>query len=573
MTTPKRTNHASFSACAGGACHVSRRNLVKGATALAGGAMIAGIPTSTLLAQDADETAMIPRLNGGSMGGGTNPQANFNPFSPNRISGTQDLIFERLYFVNGYSCEEIPWLAESYTWSSDSKTLTFTIRDGVTWNDGSAFTADDVAFTFTMVMKTPALDLNGATKGLDTVEARDNTVVFTFASASAPSFYPIAETRIVPKAVWEKQKDPVTFVNADAPVGTGPYTLKNFNSEEVVYGLRQDYWQVEDFRLQEVGFSKAAEGQANMLRLANGEYDWDAQYIPNVEKVYVARDPDHNKYWFDQGACISLYMNLTKKPFDDVAFRKAVAYAVNRDEIAKKAELGYVTTASQTGLKLPAQEAWLNPDIKDQGNIPYDKDQAKSILTDAGYTYDGDTLKSPDGKNVEFTFKVQAGWSDWVQAANIIKGNLEDVGMKVNIESPDPAIINDKDRPTGNYDVVFGVHGGNCSMYRNYFDHLSSTMSAPIGKAATSNFERWEDKKTDDLLGKFLAAGSEDEQKEIAYQLQTIMVEQFPTIPLWYGAVWFEYRTEHAVGWPNADDPYCASGDLPLIFMKLRAPA
>jgi peptide/nickel transport system substrate-binding protein len=51
------------------------------------------------------------------------------------------------------------------------------------------------------------------------------------------------------------------------------------------------------------------------------------------------------------------------------------------------------------------------------------------------------------------------------------------------------------------------------------------------------------------------------------------MYEQFPTIPLWYGAIWFQYRTENAVGWPNEEDPYAGSGDLSLILLKLRAPS
>ena len=515
---------------------------------------------------------MIPRLNGGGMGGGTNPQANFNPFSPNKITGTLDLVHEKLYFINGYNCEEVPWLATAYEWQ-DPQTLVFTLRDGVTWNDGTPFSADDVVFTFDLLKEFPALDTTGATNGLDAVTADGATVTFAFARPSIPAFHQIVGTYIVPKHVWEAVDDPVTFVNAENPVGTGPYTLKSFNSEEVVWTLRDDYWNGENIRVQEIGFSKPAEGQANMLRLANGEYDWDAMFIPNVEEVYVARDPEHNKYWFAQGSCISLYFNLTKAPFNDVAFRKAVAAAINRDEIAQKAQLGYVSVASQTGLKLPGQADWLNPDIPNEGYIAYDPEAARTILTDAGYTYDGETLLTPEGAPIEFSFKIPAGWTDWIQAGNIVQANLADIGITVNVETPDPAIVNDQDRPTGNFDLVFGVHGGSCSMYRNFYDHMASAASAPVGEPADSNFVRWEDEETDRLLDEFLSAQTEEEQKQIAYQLQQIMWEQLPTIPLWYGAIWFEYRTENAVGWPNEEDPYCASGDLPLILQRLRPPS
>ncbi|HVL25227.1 MAG TPA: ABC transporter substrate-binding protein [Thermomicrobiales bacterium] len=569
MSDQSRPRYSHAYACSGDSCQVSRRTLLKSAALLTGGIALAGLPDQAF-AQDS--SGMIPRLNGGGMGGGTNPQANFNVYSPNKISGTEGLLFEKLYFINGYNCEENAWLAESYEWK-DPQTLIFTIRDGVTWNDGTAFSAEDVAFTFDLLKKFPALDTKGSTNGLDTITADGATVTFAFTEPSTPSFFTIVDTFIVPKHVWEGEADPVTFVNADNPVGTGPYTLGSFNSEAVVWTLRDDYWNGESIKVQEIGYSKPAEGQANMLRLANGEYDWDAQFIPNVDKVYVAKDPDHNKYWFAQGACISLYFNLTKDPFKDVAFRKAVASAVDRDEIAQKAQLGYVTTASQTGLKLPGQKDWLNPDIPNEGNIAFDQDAAKKTLTDAGYTYDGDKLLTPAGQPVEFSFKIPAGWSDWIQAGNIIKSNLEDIGMKVNVETPDPTIVNDQDRKNGSYDLVFGVHGGSCSMYRNFYDHMASAASAPVGEPADSNFVRWEDKKTDDLLTQFLSAQTEDEQKEIAFQLEQIMWDSLPTIPLWYGAIWFEYRTENAEGWPNQDDPYAASGDLPLILQKLVPPA
>lgn len=566
-----RQLHAS--ACAGGSCAVDRRSLLKGAAALGGGMVIGGIPANRIFAQTpvSGSTEPIPRLNGGGMGGGSNPQAQFNPYIPNSISGTDGLLHERLYFINTYNCEQVPWLAESYEWS-DPQNLVFTIRDGVTWNDGMPFTAEDVAFSFNLLMEHAALDTGGATVNLESVTAEGNTVTFTFEVPAIPQFNPIAVTLIVPKHIWEGVDDPLTFVNAENPVGTGPYTLGSFNSEEVVWTKNENYWAADEIVVQEIGFTKPAEGQADMLRLANGEYDWNAKFIPNVEEVYVGRDPEHNHYWYAPGGNIALYFNLTKAPFSDVSFRKAVAHAVNKDEIAEKAQLGYVETASQTGIKLPGQEAWLNPEIPDEGRIPYDPDMAREILEEAGYTYDGDSLRTPEGDPVEFSFKIPAGWTDWIQAGNIVATNLGDIGMTVNVETPDAAILNDQDRKTGNFDLVFGVHGGGCSMYRNFYDHLSSEMTAPVGEEATSNFVRWEDEQTDELLAQFLSAETEDEQREIAYQLQTIMYEQFPTIPLWLGAIWFQYRTENAVGWPNEDDPYAGSGDLPLILRRLRAP-
>jgi peptide/nickel transport system substrate-binding protein len=530
--------------------------------------LLPSVFTNTIVTAQDTGGEMIPRLNGGGMGGGSNPQPNYNPYSPNKLSGTENLVYEKLYYVNKYSCEQVPWLATEFTWV-DPQTLTFTIRDGVAWSDGTPFTGADVVYTFETLKATKALDLYGATNGLETVTAEGSTVTFTFSGPAIPQWDRIAETMIVPKHIFEQQADLTTFIN-DNPVGTGPYTLGSMNSEELVWTLRPDYWG-EPIKVQEIRFSKPAEGQADMLRLAKGEYDWNAMYIPNIEQVYVSQDPEHNKYWFGQGAPISIYFNLTKEPFNDVTFRKAVALAVDRDEIVEKAQLGYVTKASQTGLKLPGQSDWLNPEIPNEGYIDRNVEEAKKLLTDAGYTYDGDTLMTPAGAKVEFTFITPAGWADWIQAADIIKSNLAEIGITMTVETPDFTVL-DTDRKTGNYEATFGVPAGQCSMYQNYNDPLGSAMSAPVGENAVSNWVRWQDPETDELLTQFLSATTAEDQKPIVHQLQGIVYNELPYITLWYGAVWFEYRTANAVGWPNGDDPYAAPGDLPLILPRLTAP-
>jgi peptide/nickel transport system substrate-binding protein len=85
---------------------------------------------------------------------------------------------------------------------------------------------------------------------------------------------------------------------------------------------------------------------------------------------------------------------------------------------------------------------------------------------------------------------------------------------------------------------------------------------------------RWQDTETDQLLEELAATEGEPAQKEIAYQLQDIMMEQFPVVPLWYGAKWFEYRTENAVGWPSEKNPYAHQDgtNALLIITHLRPP-
>ena len=512
---------------------------------------------------------MIQQINMGGFGGGENPQKNFNPFLY-ATKLTTEFTFEYLFDVNSITCEVEPMLGDSYAWEGPTKLVVKT-RTGVKWSDGKPFSAKDVAYTFNMIKKAPAFDTNGLWTQLSSVTA-DGTdqVTFTFKEPAVPTFNQLAEVAIVPEHIWSKESDPTTFTNPNA-VGTGPYSVKSMNGQQLLLERNPTYWRADKIKVQELKFTKATGGaEVDKLRLSRGEYDWNGMFVPEIEKTYVAKDPEHNKYWFPPGANISLYMNLTKKPFDDVEFRRAMTYAIDRDEIKNKAQFGYVETASQTGLVLPGQKDWLAPGIENDGKVPYDPAQAKKILAEAGYKTAGGKLLGKDGKPLPaFSYKVPGGWVDWIQAAQIIQKNLGDLGIKISLQTP-AAEVHDSDRDAGNFDMLFGVHGGGCNMYQAYDHPLGSAQTAPIGKKAPTNYVRWKDPKTDALLGQLLKAEDEAAQKEIIGELEQIMVDQVPMVPLWYGAQWFQYRTEKAVGWPSEKEPYAGPADQQSIITHLR---
>lgn len=535
-------------------------------------AMTGCSPTQTVNSGTSSGNAgMISQLNFGDFGGGSNPQVNFNPFSPNALAGTK-LVFESLMTTNHGTCTSVPDLATKMTWSQDSKTLTFDIRDSVKWSDGKAFSAEDAAFTFNLMKKYPAIDSFGLWKVLTDVKATGNTLVMTFNTSGIPYQQQITEQLIVPQHVFEAAGDPKTFVN-DTAVGTGPYALGTFNPRQLTMKRNPGYWQADKIKVEQIQYTKAdGGGQVDQLKLANGGYDTNAMFIPQIDQAYVQKDPAHNKYWFPAGSSITLDMNLTKKPFNDMNFRKAISGGIDRKAMIDKAELGYVTQASQTGLKLPIQESWLDPSIADKGMIAFDASKADAALTAAGYVKDSSGARLDlEGKPLTMSFKVPQGWNDWVQAAGLLQNDMKNLGISVDVQTPAPSVVEDA-RATGNYDMVFGVQGGECNMYRNFAFPLGSSFTAPVGQKASSNYARWQDPQTDKLLGELAAAPDTESQHKIVGQIQQIMVNQMPMIPLWYGAVWFEYRTANAVGWPSKDDPYAYPGDQ-LLWLTRLTPA
>jgi len=539
--------------------------LMLAACGSSGSGSTSGQPANQAAGDDSAATAgMIDKLAMGSFGGGSNPQVNYNPFSPNVLIG--NYIFEPLMVVNSFACKYEPWLATEYAWK-DPQNLQFTIRDGVKWSDGQAFTPDDVVFTLNMLKDHTALDTKGLWQSLDSVTAEGKNVLFKFKEPAASLFDRVAGQMIVPKHIWEKQADPVTFVNEQA-VGTGPFMPASFNQSQLVLKRNPSYWQADKIKVNQLVFSKAEGGnQVENLKLARGEYDMNAMFVPNIDQAYVKQDPAHNHYWFPAGGAIGLGMNLQKAPFNDVEFRKAMAYAINREEIIAKAQFGYVAKASQTGLVLPNQKDWMPSDIPNDGMFPFDQAQATKILEAAGYKKGADgKFTTKDGKPMEFTFLVQSGWTDWIQAAQIIQSNLNALGLTINVQTPTPETV-ESQRAAGNYDMLFIVHGGACSMYDNYYYHLDS-KSPPA-----SNYIFHKNPQVDALIDQLKQKVNVADQKPIVAQLAKYSYEQFPDVPLWYGANWFQYSTKHAQGWPSADNPYAKPTDALLIITHLTPAA
>jgi peptide/nickel transport system substrate-binding protein len=556
-----------------------RRTLV-----LAAAAVIALIPT--LAGCNPDKTAatsstngMIANLNGGGFTSNPNPQRIFNPFLP-QSTLTTSYTFEPLFIQSGYNCAATPWLGTSYKWT-DSTHLTVTTRSGVKWSDGTPFTAQDVAFTFNMLHRVPAFDQLGIWQELASVQAEgDNKVIFTTKAPSSEVFSKIASIVIVPQHIWGKVADPLKFTNPN-PVGTGPFLYGSFNTQELILKRNPNYWRANQVKVEQLTFhNNGGGGDTDKLRLAEGQYDWNAMFVADISKTYVDRDPQHNKYWFNPGADISLYMNLTQAPFNDLKFRQAIAYAINRQEIAQRAEYGYVQPASQTGLLLPGEQSWLSPSYANGDVYPFDPAKAKSMFQAAGYKYSGGKLLGKDGKPMHFTFEVESGWLDWIQAANIIKSNLSQVGIDISVVTANPTDVqNDED--LGHFQMQFGTNGGQCDMYQNFDQPLGSDKTAPIGKPAVpagagGNFVRWHDANTDNLLNQLKVTTDPTKQKQLVAGLEDVMVRQMPIIPLWYGAQWFEYRTTSAVGWPSQSDPYATMLAVPsnglVVMTKLRPP-
>jgi peptide/nickel transport system substrate-binding protein len=502
---------------------------------------------------------------------------NFNPLisGNNSLPGTQGMIYETLLYFNRMDGSIHPWLASGYQWSSDATSVTFTLRPGVKWSDGQPLTADDVVFSLNLSKQYPALDLNSLWKTISSVTSSDpQTVVVTFTHPASPMLWYVGgQTYIVPKHIWQHAGDP-TMTENDHPVGTGPFVLKSFDAQLYVLGRNPHYWQTGKPYVSELRFPAYTSNATADLMLSEGAVDWTGLFTPKIQQTFVDRDNQHNRYWFPPTNIVMLYLNTAKAPFNQLAVRQAISAAIDRQQISQTAEEGYEAVAHPTGLVLPLEQRYMDPQY---AHAAYTVDRVKSaaLLEQAGFHKGSDGMfVDAAGKRLSFNINVPTGWTDWVTACQIMASNLKAAGMDVNVNAVGfNQYISGLSQ--GTFDTAISWTNTGPTPYFLFDTLLSSANTAPIGSQATSNFERWNDPMADELLTQYAGSIDPATQQSALAGLQKIMVEQVPSIPLVYGATWYEYNTSRFVGWPDPAHPYAVPApygatDAAVVAMNIH---
>ncbi len=494
----------------------------------------------------------------------------FNPFfNTNGGSdfGAQGLLFESLYYVNLYNGQETKWLANSYTFSSDLKSITFTLNPNIKWNDGQPFTSADVVFTFNLMKQNPSLDSNSVWATLlSGVTAPDaNTVTFTLQHADSTAVYRIGgQVFIVPEHVWKSVTgDPAKFTNDTKPVGTGPYTLVSWSAQLITYKVNPSYWGTKP-QVQEIQVPSIKDNTTAITDMIKGQLDWlGSGWDPALDPSFIDKDPAHNHHWFAASNTVMLYLNLQKAPFNNLLVRKAISAAINRDQLPQGVAQ-YAKVANPTGVITPTLNDWIAPAYQ-SATFAYSKDQAQTYLKQAGYTMGSDSFfHDKSGKVFAMTLNVVNGWNDWDADTAFIQKDLQAAGIKATINTQADFTPYYSAISTGTYDAALSWTNSGPTPFYPFYAMLSSANSAAPGKAVGgTNFGRWDAKSSNGYstqVDKFLLQYEETSdvptQKAAIAGIEKIMVEQLPAIPLTVNVYWDEYTTTNWKGWPDENNPY-----------------
>jgi peptide/nickel transport system substrate-binding protein len=492
-----------------------------------------------------------------------NPKS-FNPITAKETSTTAitAYFFEGLTKTSGITNEVEPNLARSWEVADDGLTWTLHLRDDVKWTDGAPFTADDVVFTYRQLVYNK--DIPSSARDIFTIDGKefevtkvdDYTVTIKTPVKFAP-FLRILEQEILPKHVLEESVKKGTFNSewgVDAKpatiIGTGPFMLGRYEpSQRVVLKRNPHYWRTDREGnhlpyLDEIIILVVPNIDVSLLKFQEGEADYyglrgsDYPILKPQEKVkgftIYRVGPAFGTSWisFNQNPGKN---SQTGKPYVDpkklrwftnLNFRQAVAYALDRQAMIDLVMngLGYPQDSSMS----PSAGFFYNPNVK---KYEYDPERSKRILTEAGFVdRNGDGyVEDPEGNKVEFNLFTNAENTVRVKLADIIRKDLEAVGLEVHFTSLEFNNLVDKLGSTFDWDcILLGLTGGVEPHFGKNVWHSSGQLHEwnPRQKTPATQWEA----RIDEIFEQGVQELDRNKRKQLYDEWQLIVSEELPLI-------------------------------------------
>ena len=506
---------------------------------------------------------------------GANWTCQFNPLSTNWPEGGptetgiiyEPLMFENLLQTGTQLTKGIhPWLATSYSWNSSLTALTFTIRKGVKFTDGTPLTPADVAFSFNILNENGALDLWSLWKAqggpLTSVTTSGDTVTLHFDGPSPTYFYYAAgQVPILPEHIWSKipvSKLP-TYPDKD-PIGTGAYVVGSCSSTNLIYKANPHYWQPGKPAVKTVEWPAYLSNTTGNNCLIEGQCQWGGQYIPNIKGTYLAKSSAYHN-WAPSVSSVTLDINLGLKnsPLDNVKVRQAMALAINRNQVGAIGETGSEVGSFQDGVAASFRSGgWVDQAQANSyyNDYAYNPSEAEHLLDQAGYSkVVGGVRENSAGQKLAFTMVNNGGYSDWVADGTVIAQQLAKVGIQVSPRNESGNAWS-SDMSLGHFELGINDQTSGPGPEYEMRQWLYSGNTAPIGKAASTNFGRYSNAATDALFNAYGRTNDLSTQQSIVFKLEKVLLSDVPYIPVLTAVSWDQYNSAEFTGWPNPADPY-----------------
>jgi peptide/nickel transport system substrate-binding protein len=429
-----------------------------------------------------------------------------------------------------------PALATSWTVSKDGRKITFHLRQGIYFSDGTPFTSEDLAYTMRVLM-----DPQTHSPTADAFRSSDGTV-----NVRTPSPEVAEITFPAPVAGLERLFDQVAILSAYSPkkemAVLGPFYVSDYKPGSYVLLRRNpNYWRhdaqghplpyVDTVRLdiqrnRDIELMRFRRGELQLInRLEAEQFDRLQRETPSVARN-AGPSLDAEQLWFNQSPAAPL-PEYKKAWFRITEFRSAVSEAINRGDLCKIVFSGYAKPAY--GPISPANHFWFNSALPEP---KYHPQNALRLLSKAGFRYEAGVLKDQAGNRVEFTLVTNSGNTAREKMATMIQQDLAQVGIKLNVVTLDfPSLIERMTR-TFDYDAcLLGLVNTDLDPNSQMTVWLSSGENHQWNPNQKSPATSWE-AEIDKLMRAQASELSENKRKQIFDRVQQIAGEQQPFIYL-----------------------------------------
>ncbi len=451
----------------------------------------------------------------------------------------------------------VPYLAEDYSVSEDGMAYTFQLRKGVSFTDGTPFTAEDVKFTFDYMKEHPykwvSVSMVEEASIVDehTVEIRLNKTYNPFLSDVAGSL------PILPKHIWENVTDPETFTEPEAAISTGPFILENYDSAAGTYTFKanEDYF-YGDVQIDKLVIANVSGGDSKEALLSG-----EIAAAPNISYKAAMSLKDSPEYTVLEGPGLSvtrLYFNFDEEAMAVKEIRQAMYHAVNLDEIVEKAYggAGYAGSAGHVQPGTP----WYNPDVR---QYAYDVETAKKMLSEAGAAdSNGDGILEYNGEEMSYTLTFTENDE---KLAELLVSYMKAVGIELVPQSADDATVKAA-ISEGNFELAFNTNGsfGGDPVFLSRF----ATVGADGAPSVTGQGGKtWESEEYNKIYNESAVEQDDAKRHEQVNELQEIIAEELPCLTLYYKKAVAAYNNTIFDGFYYTPDGISIA--VPFIMNKL----
>jgi peptide/nickel transport system substrate-binding protein len=515
----------------------------------------------------------------------TSPIGVTNPWAVPGYTHQEGNVFmwEPLMYFGIFKGEYIPWLAESMEYTSDDFTsLQIKINPAAKWSDGTPVTSADVVYTFEGQLNNPKLPYNASfVQFVDTVTATDDLTVDVKFKIPAPRFkFEVLTLKfdtgipIVPKHGLEAQADVNAYSGGAEIPHSGPYDLIAWNNTQKIYDLREDWWGVEGgvsalpevkrIIIVNIGGQVGQNMDTVAQRLVNNEFDSALDMRSSVIGNILAQNAEitthtgnESPYGYLDWWPNSLWMNTQLEPYNDPKVRRAMSLAINRDLIDEILYEGAKIATIYPFPLYPNLQAFADsPEVKalEEKYQPrlFDPAQSETLMTEAGFTKNGEGLWEKNGATVNATIQGFEGIHGDI--VPILVEMLRNAGFDASVNFGTDAYQNMTDGVPGLY--MFG-HGASLLDPYAAFELFHGRFSAAIGTSAGNNrFSRYNNPEFDAVLDEMAPLGSEDPKfKELAVKALDIYWRDQIDVPIIQWLHRIGYNQHYWTNWPTAANP------------------